>query len=660
MTTTVINISTLCHDPTLKKVWERVVLSRRLDEKLFSLTKQNKGGTFHVFASGHELVGVVAALLLEKGVDWAFPYYRDRAFVLGLEPNLTDIIAATLGRASSGFSGGRMMPDHYAHQELRIPCQSSCVGSQLLQAVGLAKSIKLRKAKEVVYVSIGDGGTSQGDMHEALNFASIHALPIIFVVQDNGWAISTSKKEQTASSCFSSIASGYTGLSVAKVDGTDFVQLHSQFTNSINRAREGEGPSIVVASLPRLGPHSSSDDPQKYKDANVLQEEKSKDPLVCFREYLLNETSLTDENLEEIEQNVIQLIEEAQNQAETYPLPKTSSLEVFKHHQHVSYDFQKDSVMIDAINEALREEMASDDGVVVFGQDVAHGKGGVFGATRGLTDHFGLRCFNTPLAESTIVGVAIGMGFYGLKPVAEIQFSDYMWTGINQIINEMSSIFYRSDSTWPCPVTIRMPSGGYIQGGPYHSQSVEGYLSHCPGLKVVIPSSAKEAYVLLKQAIHDPNPVIFLEHKALYRQKVTFPQSAAIEIGKAHLIEEGDDVTVITWGLMVSYCYEVIQSLEIGVDLIDTRGTSPIEWDVLYASVKKTGKVLIVHESALTGGFGAEIATRIQRECFFALDAPIERIAAKDLPIAFAKNVESYTLPQKEEIKQALLKLASF
>lgn len=659
MSTTVVS-SPVCDIAILKEIFEKVLLSRKLDDKLFSITKQNKGGTFHVFAKGHELVGVVAASLLKKGVDWAFPYYRDRSFVVGLGASLSEIIAATMGRASPAFSGGRMMPDHYTHEQLRIPCQSSCVGSQLLQAVGTAKAIKMDGKKEVVYVSIGDGGTSQGDMHEALNFAAIHKLPVIFVVQDNGWAISTPKNEQTASTHFGNIAKGYEGLEVFDVDGTDFEQLHTKFKHSIDRAREGEGPSLVVASVPRLGPHSSSDDPKKYKTEEILFEEEKRDPIDQFKEYLLCHEILSTEEMALIEQEIKAKIEMAQEKAEACPQPDLKSLEMFKDHTDGVYQLPEETVMVDAINRALKDEMTSDSSVVVFGQDVAHGKGGVFGATRLLTEQFGNRCFNTPLAESTIVGVGIGMGFYQMKPVAEIQFCDYMWTGINQIINEMSSIYYRSDGMWPCPLTIRMPCGGYIQGGPYHSQSVEGYLSHCPGLKVVIPSSAHEAYALLRQAIQDPNPVIFLEHKALYRQKVSYPQAKEVKIGQAHTILEGDEVVVITWGLMVSYCYEVINSIDESIELIDTRGTSPVDWQTLFRAVKKCGKVLIVHESSKTGGFGAEIATRIQEACFFDLDAPIERIAAKDLPVAYAKNIETETLPQKEQIKKTLLQLAAF
>lgn len=657
------------------EVFETILFSRMVDEKMGKLVRQNKGGTFQLSVLGHEMIGALSGRSLIRGVDWAFPYYRDRSFALGFGCSLVDLFAAFLARDIPNHSGGRMMPDHFSQVDLKIPCQSSCVGSQFLQALGVAKSISLRGAKEVVYVSGGDGSTSQGDFHEMLNFACIHNLPLIAVIQDNGWAISVSKEEQTAGETIAKIGRGYENLAVFEVDGCDFIETKAALEKAVFKAREQKGPSLIVASIPRIGPHSSSDDPKKYKTEACIKADQEKDPVPRFERFLLENRLITEEEIRALKEKIHKEVERAAQLAEEIPFPKRSTAadKVFKPFEVSSSPIEaagESVVMMDALNHALIEEMERDPGVVVFGQDVAKGKGGVFGISRTLTERFGeKRCFNTPLAESTIVGLAIGLSLDGFhKPVAEIQFADYSWTGMNQIINELASIHYRSNGQWHCPVVLRMPYGGYIQGGPYHSQCPEAFLAHCPGLKIAIPSNASDAKRLLKAAIRDPNPVIFFEHKALYRQRVfsAKPEPGPDELlsfGKANLIREGSDVTFVGWGMTVLMGIEAADALAkqgIFVEVIDLRTIVPFDKETVLASVKKTGKLLIAHEAPKTGGFGAEIAARISHEAFMYLDAPVERIGAKDCPVPYAKDLEDEVLPQKKEIEEALSKLASF
>lgn len=657
------------------KTLEAIHLTRFMDDKMAKLVRQNKGGTFQLGMAGHELIGAVSALSLIPGTDWAYPYYRDRAFAIGLGCAVQDLLAAFLARDIPNHSGGRMMPEHFSQKNLRIPCQSSCVGSQFLQAVGTAKSAQLRNAKEVVYVSGGDGSTSQGDFHEALNFSCLHKLPIIFVIQDNGWAISVPVKEQTTGGTIVKIANGYEGLSLFEIDGCDYLQTSRALSQAVWKARSGEGPSLVVAKVPRISPHSSSDDPKKYKNEAVTTEEKYRDPLPRFEKWLLDQGWIDASELEALRKKHFDLIEQAAVAADQIPFPAKASaaekvFQPFEVPPSTLSEPGESIVMMDALNHALAEEMERDPGVVVFGQDVAHGKGGVFGITRTLTERFGEnRCFNTPLAESTIVGLAIGLSQDGVhKPVAEIQFADYSWTAMNQIFNELASIYYRSNGMWNCPVVIRMPYGGYIQGGPYHSQSTEAYLSHCPGLKIAIPSNAADAKRLLKTAIRDPNPVIFLEHKALYRQRLfcARPETGPEEFlpfGQANVVREGTDATIVAWGITALMAHEAAETLSqegLSVEVIDLRTIVPLDFATVLKSVKKTGKLLIAHEAARNCGFGAELAARAAEEAFLFLDAPIMRVTGKDCPVPYCKELEDEVLPQKKDVENALRKLISF
>lgn len=658
------------------KTLEGIYRARFTDEKMQKLVRQNKGGTFHLYTHGHELIGVMCGQALSAGKDWGLPYYRDRAFAIGLGCDLSEIFGAFLAREVPHHSGGRMMPDHFSHKQLRIPCQSSVVGSQFLQAVGVAKGARLAGTDEVVYVSGGDGSTSQGDFHEALNYSCLHKLGIIFVIQDNGWAISVPVEDQTAGGSIAHMAGGYSGLTVHEIDGCDYTAISSALTDAIDKGRKLEGPTLIVAKVPRIGAHSSSDDPKKYKNADHAEKDQMRDPIPRFEKWALEHEVISEQELEILREKVKEEIEQAAVKGEAFPLQETER--VLDHvYKDVEVDFNEtpdergESVVImDALNHAIDEEMERDPGVIVFGQDVARGKGGVFGITRGLTDKYGEeRCFNTPLAESTIVATAIGLSIHShFKPVAEIQFADYLWTGFNQLYNELASFHYRSNGEWNCPVVIRMPSGGYIQGGPYHSQNIEAFLTHCPGLKVVIPSNASDAKMLLKSAIRDPNPVVFLEHKALYRQRVFSAKpeptkAELIPLGKASVVREGTDLTLIAWGLMVHMASEVAQKLEddgISVEIIDLRTLSPLDTETILTSVEKTNKALIIHEAPLTCGFGAEIAAQISEKAFEHLDSPIKRLGGLNTCVPYAKHLEDAVLPQKREIEKAIRDLANY
>jgi 2-oxoisovalerate dehydrogenase E1 component len=662
--------------PLYLRTLQNLYLTRFADEKMSKLSRQNKGGAFHLSSAGHELVGTLGALHLTPGKDWGLPYYRDRAFALGLGCPLRDLIGAFLARAVSHHSGGRMMPEHFSHRSLRIPCQSSCVGSQFLQAVGVAKGLQFKGGDEVVYVSAGEGATSQGDFHEALNFASLHRLGIIFVIQDNGWAISVSVAEQTAGGSIASVARGHHGLSVFDVDGLNFTELSQAFSEAVQKGREREGPSLVLAKIPRLGPHSSSDDPLKYKTLDLIEAEKQRDPLSFYEKWLLDQNWISQEEIDLLRQEAFELVEKAAREAEEIPFPDstTATSGVFKEIPEWTQQEKEGTgeaiVMMDALNHALDEEMARDPNMVIFGQDVAHGKGGVFGITRRLTEKYGKeRCFNSPLAESTIIGLALGMSLVDhIKPVVEIQFADYLWTGINQLFNELASFYYRSNGEWNCPVVIRMPYGGYIQGGPYHSQSIEAFLAHCPGLKIAIPSHAADAKRLLKMAIRDPNPVIVLEHKALYRQRVfcARPETGEEELlpfGKAAIVREGKDATIVVWGILVPMAVEIADRLkeeEIHLEIIDLRTINPWDKEAVLHSVQKTGKLLIAHEAAKTAGFGAEIAASLAEAAFSYLDAPIQRLCGADCPVPYSKGLEEQVLPQSHTLEKAIRDLIAF
>ncbi|HWP82799.1 MAG TPA: dehydrogenase E1 component subunit alpha/beta [Bacteroidota bacterium] len=657
-------------------VYRTMLTARRIDEKHLILLKQGKS-FFHIGGSGHEAAQTAAAVNLKPGFDYACPYYRDLAFCLqyGLTPK--EYFLAAMHRADDVMTGARQMPGHYGKKELRIITQSSPTGTQYLQAVGLGLAAKKEKTGEVVYVSSGEGATSEGEFFEAVNWAAREAVPVIFFIQDNKYAISVPVHQQTAGGSVYEATKGFKGLNRYNVDGTNFVETYQVVKEAVQKARSGEGPSLVLANVVRLLPHSSSDDDRKYRSKDDLERDRSRDPIPQMARFLIEEGFLTDSEAAAIAEEVKEAVDAAADAAEAHavPDPATVALHVYgEAHANPPRNFVEPEhkgnriVMVDAINHALHEEMEREPKMVVFGEDIEDGKGGVFTATKGLSTKFGTtRVFNSPLAEASIIGVAVGMALKGWKPVPEIQFGDYIWPGFMQIRDELAMFRYRSNGSWTCPVVIRVPVGGYIHGGHYHSQCIESIMAHIPGIRLAFPSNAADAKGLLKAAIRGDDPVIFMEHKGLYRQGyAASPEPDAdyiLPFGVAAVKREGTDITIITYGAMVQKSLEAATKMEekgVSVEVIDIRTMNPLDEETIYASVRKTNKVLIVHEDTITAGFGAEIAALIARNCFELLDGPVMRVAALDTPVPYAPTLEDAMLPNEKKILTALEELANY
>ena len=654
------------------EVYRKMALSRKLDDKMLILLKQGKS-FFHIGASGHEAAQLAAAEVIKPGEDWSFPYYRDGAYCIGLGMTAREQLLSFLAKADDPNSGGRQMPQHYGHKDLRIVSQSSPTGTQFLQAVGCAMVCKMGKTKEVVYVSAGEGTTSQGDFHEALNWASNSKAPVIFHIQDNEYAISTHRSEQTASSIYD-MTSGYGNLSRYDVDGTDFFETSLAFKEAVQRARRNKGPTIIVSHVVRLLPHSSSDDQRKYRDEKSLNDDLKKDPLLILESICTDAKFIKADEFAEIRMRVDKDVDSDSAWAEEqdFPEPSTAMDHIYSSKKYaeepIFNSIAEKIVIVDAINHALHEEMELNDKMIVYGQDIADPKGGVFTATKGLSDHFGNgRVFNSPLAESSIIGTAVGMAVAGYKPVVEIQFGDYIWTAMMQIRNEVATMRYRSNNSWACPMVIRVPVGGYIHGALCHSQSIDGYFIHLPGIYIVYPSCAADAKGLLKMACRMDDPVIFMEHKGLYRQGYAATEEPdadyLLPFGKGRKVMEGDELTVITWGAMVQKSMEAVQSLEISpgsVEVIDLRTLNPLDMDIIETSIMKTSKVLVVHEDNITNGPGAEIAAIIADKFFELLDGPVRRVGAKDSPVPFNWIIEDEILPQTKDVANAIHELLEY
>ena len=653
-------------------VFRKMALSRRLDEKMLILLRQGKS-FFHIGASGHEAAQLAAAVLIRPGEDWSYPYYRDGAYCIGLGMTAREQLLCFLSRADDPNSGGRQMPQHYGHKDLRIVSQSSPTGTQFLQAVGTAIATKMEKTKDVVYVSSGEGTTSQGDFHEALNWASNAKAPVIFHIQDNEYAISTHKSEQTADSVYTMTA-GFKNLSRYDVDGTNFFETNLAFKQAVERAKRGKGPSLIVSNVVRLLPHSSSDDQRKYRTPKALEEDRKRDPLTILEDQCIREKLISAKEIEKIRTEVKAQVDADTEWAEgqEHPDGDTALDHIYSGDMPMnepSFDAVADKVVIvDAINHALKEEMARNDKMVIYGQDIADPKGGVFTATKGLSDEFGIdRVFNSPLAESSIVGTAVGMAVAGYKPVVEIQFGDYIWTAMMQLRNEVSTLRYRSNNAWKCPLVVRVPVGGYIHGALYHSQSIDGYFIHMPGIYLAYPSNAADAKGLLKMACRMDDPVIYMEHKGLYRQGYAATEEPgedyALPFGKGRIVCQGNELTIVTWGAMVQKSIEGIKSLALAdgvVEIIDLRTLNPLDLDMIEASLEKTGKVLVIYEDNLTNGPGAEISALIADRFFEFLDGPVRRVAAKDSPVPFNWFLEEKILPQTEDVSIAIQELLEY
>jgi len=655
------------------QVYENMVLSRMLDEKMAILLRQGKG-FFHMACSGHEAAQTAAAFNLRSAKDWFYPYYRDSAFTVGLGMTAKDHLLAFFAKSDDPSSGGRQMPHHYGKRDLNIVTQSSPTGTQYLQAVGCAMACKLNKKKEVVYVSSGEGTTSQGDFHEALNWSSREKLPVIFHIQDNDYAISVHISEQISGESIFSMVSGYQHLARFDVDGSDYFETHLAFKKAIDRARKGMGPAVIVSHVDRLKPHSSSDDHLKYRTKKEITEMEKNDPIKKFADECIVNKIIKIEELDKLDKKLKNQVENDADWAESKDHPDSAS--ATKHiYSENSPDCDSDlkiindnTVFVDAINHALAEEMDRNKKMIIYGQDIADPKGGVFTATKGLTDTYGKdRVFNSPLAESSIIGSAIGLATVGYKPVVEIQFGDYIWTAMMQIRNELATIRYRSNNAWSCPAVIRVPVGGYIHGGLCHSQSIDGYFIHMPGIYIAYPSNASDAKGLLKMACRMDDPVIFMEHKSLYRQSyASSPEpddEYLIPFGKSKIIQKGSELTIITWGAMVQSSIDAVNDLDLDeeiVEIIDLRTLNPLDFSSIQASIEKTGKALIVYEDNLTNGPGAEISSLISDHCFEMLDGPIRRVASKDSPVPYNMYLEENILAQVEDIKETLIELLEY
>jgi 2-oxoisovalerate dehydrogenase E1 component len=690
----------------LIEAYRLMLLSRKIDDREIQLKRQNKA-FFQINGVGHEAVLVAAALHLRPGRDWFFAYYRDRALALALGMTAFEQLLASVGAGADPASGGRQMPSHWGHKNLNLVSQSSCVATQFLHAVGAAIAgrylIEAAPAigganlsrDDIVYTSGGDGSTSEGEFWESLNNACLHKVPVLFLIEDNNYAISVPVEKQTAGGSISRLVRSFPDLFVTEFDGCDFVESYSRLKDAVAYLRAGRGPALAHAHVIRPYSHSLSDDERLYKTSKEREEEAKRDPIVRMRRLLLSEGLIDELSLVAMEQAVHQEVLEAADQALSMRWPAKESWNVHMYSPSVdptAKEFEseprvsklrepaQEGTMVDLLNACLRDEMRRDPRIVIFGQDVADasreenlkevkGKGGVFKVTLGLQREFGSnRVWNSPLAEASIVGLGIGAAVRGLRPVVEIQFLDYIWPAFMQVRNELATFRWRSNGAFGVPVVIRVPVGGYLRGGGiYHSQSGETFFTHNPGLRVVMPSNALDANGLLRTAIRCDDPVVFLEHKHLYRQtynKAPYPgPDYMIPFGKARRVKEGQTLTVVTYGALVNRSLAAAQKAEaqgISVEILDLRSLAPYDWNAIAESTKKTSRVLVAYEDARSFGYGAEIASRIADELFDFLDAPVRRVAAEDCWVAYNPDLEDAILPQVSDIENAILDLARY
>ncbi len=713
--------SSLLSHQQMIEMYRLMYLSRRTDDREIMLKRQQKI-FFQISCAGHEALLVAAGMSLRPGYDWFFPYYRDRALCLALGNTVEEQLLQAVGSADDPASGGRQMPSHWSSAKLNIVTPSSSTATQCLHAVGCAEAGRYfarhpeaaakpetgggapdyRAFKdvhfhgdEVVYVSIGEGSTSQGEFWESLNTASNAKLPVLFVVEDNGYAISVPVEVNTPGGNISRLVANFPNFHFAEVDGTDPVASYAAMQEAVAWCRAGKGPAFVHGHVIRPYSHSLSDDERQYRSAAELDADALRDPLPRMQMRLLREGILDEQGITRLEQKVDEEVRRAADHALRATLPTVESIGLHQYSENIdptsavfSTKPEKtadatERTMADLINSCLRDEMRRDPRMVIFGEDVADasraellesgkvkGKGGVFKLTAGLQTEFGSdRVFNSPLAEANIVGRALGMAVRGVKPVVEIQFFDYIWPAMHQLRNELSLVRWRSNGAFSCPAVVRVPIGGYLTGGSiYHSQSGESIFTHTPGIRVVFPSNALDANGLLRTAIRCDDPVLFLEHKRLYREtygRAAYPgPEYAIPFGKARLVRPGTDITLITYGATVPRSLQAAQKLHrdlgIEVEILDLRTLSPYDWGAIAESVRKTNRALIVHEDMLSWGYGAELAARIGNELFHDLDAPVRRVAAMDTFVAYQPLLEDAILPQVEDIYTALSELASF
>ncbi|MEO8878821.1 MAG: dehydrogenase E1 component subunit alpha/beta [Gemmatimonadaceae bacterium] len=683
----------------LNAAYRNMYLSRRIDDKEIQLKRQNRI-FFQISGAGHEAILTAAGMVIRSGSDWSLPYYRDRAFCLQQGVTPAEMFYEAVGAAADPASGGRQMPSHWGHASYNIVSSSSPTGTQFLQAVGIAEASMRAKLlgitegfteDEVVYVSTGEGATSEGEFWESINSACNLGLPVVYVIEDNGYAISVPVEVNTPGGNISKLLGSFPGLYIQEVDGCDFVASHSAMTRAVDYARKRKGPALVHAHVIRPYSHSLSDDEVMYRPASEREADAARDPLVNFPKWLIAEGHATEESLAAMREEVDALVLAATDDALEQPQPTADTIYHAVYSPHVdpcgeNFDTEDDphfvgdpTTMVDLLNACMKDEMRRDEKILIFGEDVADvtreqylgslkGKGGVFKVTWGLQKEFGgSRVYNSPLAEANIIGRAIGLALRGFKPVVEIQFFDYIWPAFMQLRDELATMRWRSNDAFSAPVVVRTTYGGYIRGAIYHSQTGASLFTHTPGLRVVCPSSALDANGLLRTAIRGDDPVIFLEHKHLYRQtynKACYPgPNFMIPFGKAKVVREGSDLTVVTYGATVQRALVAANQLaEQGVDVevIDLRTLSPWDRETVFASVRKTSRVIVGYEDSMSWGYGAEIAAAIADECFAWLDAPVKRVASTDTFVGYAPALEDAILPQVDDFKRAYAELMRY